>query len=379
MYIISISHKTAPISIREVFSFSAEEQEAFIKAALASEHISQCVVVSTCNRSELYFDGDAQSIQVMEQKLADFKKVKLEDLMKYFLVYCDEKAYRHLFQVTCGFDSMVVGEDEILGQVKEAYERALALRATKYTLNTSFQAAITCAKKIKTDTKLSKTPISIGTLVVNEITQFPKEEKKVFIIGLTGKMGTIIMKNLYKKKNITIIGTARSHNSIQEIALDYRNVKIVAYKDRYHYMNEADIIISATTSPHYTITYQELAPMLPTDKTRIFIDLAVPRDIDKEITRLQKVSLFDIDYFDRVAKNNIQLKEQETERARYILEEQLEELLKTLSFHDFLPELNHIKRLFEEKGFEQAMYEIRNKASHAELQTVLKVLRELAE
>lgn len=379
MYIISISHKTAPIQIRELFSFSAEEQEAFIRHALTSEHISQCVVVSTCNRSEIYFDGDALGIQAMEQILADFKKVNLEELMRYFLIYSEDKAYRHLFQVTCGFDSMVIGEDEILGQVKEAYERALAMGATKYTLNTSFQAAITCAKKIKTDTKLSKTPVSIGTLVVNELLLFPKEEKRVFIIGLTGKMGTIIMKNLYKKKNLTITGTARSHNSIQEIAVDYRNVRIVDYKDRYQYMDEADIIISATTSPHYTITCHELAPMLPTDKARLFIDLAVPTDIDKEITKLPNVTLYDIDYFDKAAKNNIQIKEQESNRARYILEEQLDELLKTLSFHDFLPELNKIKQIVEEKGFEQVMFEIRNKANHAELLTVLEAFRGLAE
>ena len=98
---------------------------------------------------------------------------------------------RHLFQVTCGMDSMVIGEDEILGQVKDAYNNALDQGTTKYLLNTLFQAAITCAKRIKTDTKLSKTPVSIGTLVANEIFHFPKEQKTVLIIGLTGKMGTI--------------------------------------------------------------------------------------------------------------------------------------------------------------------------------------------
>ncbi len=123
MYIISISHKTAPVNIRELFSFTGEEREAFLSGMSGNGHIEEAVLVSTCNRTEVYFDGDSRAITEMERRLADFKKAELELLKKYFLVYSDEKAIRHLFQVTCGMDSMVIGEDEILGQVKEAYEQ----------------------------------------------------------------------------------------------------------------------------------------------------------------------------------------------------------------------------------------------------------------
>lgn len=377
MNIISISHKTAPVEIREIFSFTQEEQEAFLKQVLKNEHIEECVLISTCNRTEVYFCGDSQAIQVMEQQLAEFKKADLELLIKYFLVFCDEKAIRHLFHVTCGMDSMVIGEDEILGQVKDAYEKALRKKATKYLLNTLFQAAITCAKRIKTDTMLSKTPVSIGTLVANEIFHFQKAVKNVLIIGLSGKMGTIIMKNIYGKQNIEIVGTSRSHNMIDMICMDYQNVKMIEYKFRYQYMEEADIIISATTSPHYTVTYHELTEHIHTEKERLFIDLSVPMDIDKDVTKIGRATIHDIDYFDKASVNNTQIKEQETLRALAIIEEHMDEVCKELSFHGFLTVIPKVRQVFEERTFDNILYEMKNKANNEELTVILDLFKKI--
>lgn len=377
MNIISISHKTAPVNIREQFAFSKEEQEEFIQISQRHGRLEEVILVSTCNRTEVYFSGDSETIPVMEQLLADYKNAELEVLMKYFLVYSGDMAIRHLFQVTCGMDSMVLGEDEILGQVKEAYDRALGLGSTRYQLNTLFQAAITCAKQIKTDTKLSKTPVSIGTLVANEVIRFPGEEKKVLIIGMTGKMGTVIMKNLNGRKDISIIGTSRSHNSITEYELSYQKVKMVDYKARYQYMDEADIIISATTSPHYTVTYHELAENIRTEKERLFIDLAVPMDIDKDIIKIEKTRIYDLDYFNKASMDNTLKKEQEVSLARSIIAEQLEEVMKELAFHEFLTDLPKVRQVFEERSFEKILYELRDKASQAELNATLDLLRRL--
>ena len=377
MNIISISHKTAPVEIRELFSFTEEEQENFLKHIFQNQHIEECILVSTCNRTEVYFSGDNQAILEMEQQLADFKETKLELLLKYFLVYNEEKAIRHLFYVTCGMDSMVIGEDEILGQMKAAYERALELGTTKYLLNTLFRSAITCAKKIKTDTQLSKTPVSIGTLVANEIIHFPKDLKKVLIIGLTGKMGTIIMKNIYDKQKVEIIGTSRSHNSIEKISMDYQNIQMVEYKSRYQFMEEADIIVSATTSPHYTVTYHELSENIHTEKERLFIDLSVPMDIDKEVIKISKARIYDIDYFDKASVNNTQIKEQEVVRAQLMLEKYLDEARKELSFHSFLSDIPKVRQLFEERSFEHILYEIRDKANNEELTVMLDLFRKL--
>lgn len=377
MYIVSISHKTAPVEIRERFSFTKEEQSEFLNRILQNEHITEGVIVSTCNRSEVYFNGDNQAVRTIEQYLAKYKQVDLDILMKYYLVYSGEAAIRHLFYVTCGMDSMLIGEDEILGQIKEAYERALGLGTTKYMLNTLFQAAITCAKKIKTNTKISKTPLSVGTLVANKILNFPGKEKKVLIIGLTGKMGTIIWKNIHGKQKIEIIGTTRSHNAIEQCRIEYEDIKVINYKDRYKFVDAADIIISATTSPHYTITYHELLENIKEEKERIFIDLSVPMDIDKDIMKIKKLSLYDIDYFQTVAQNNNEVKGKEIEGAKLKIEEQMDEVLKMLYFHDFLAYMHKVKQVFEEKTFESIMYELRDNADSAELTVLLNTFRKL--
>lgn len=377
MYVIGISHKNAPVFIRELFSLSAEEQEIFLTKVKSNEHIHECVLLSTCNRSEVYFSGDHRALQEMQRYFAEFKNLQPELLMKYFLVYQGEKAMSHLFYVTCGMDSMVLGEDEILGQVKTAYTRALHLGTTKYLFNTLFHTAIACAKKIKTETKLSKTPVSVGTLAANEIFRFPGEDKTVMIIGLTGKLGSIIMKNIYGKPNITILGTTRNHTSIGKLSREYDKVSMIAYEQRYQYMDRADIIISATTSPHYTITCHELKEHIRTEKERLFLDLSVPMDIDKEIVKLKGITLHDIDYFEQVSVNNTQMKLKETDQALCILEECLDEVKKQLSFHEFIEILPTISRKLEKCSFEHVLYEIKDKSNSKELSAVLGALRKL--
>jgi glutamyl-tRNA reductase len=374
---ISISHKTAPVEIRALFSFSIEEQERFLGGIGGNGAPQECVLLSTCNRTELYFRGNNQHIMELQQRLAEFKQMDVAVLRKYFLIYMEDKAIHHLFQVICGMDSMVMGEDEILGQAKEAYERALKLGATKYLLNTLFQAAITCAKKIKTDTRLSKTSISIGTLVANEVMNYQKESKKVLIIGVSGKMGSIVMKNLYGKPGIELIGTSRSHNAIETIHGSYKELEMVHYMERYQYMNDADIIISATTSPHYTITYHELSENITINKKRIFIDLSVPMDIDKDIIKQEGALLHDMDYYNEVAKHNILIKEQEIIEAHRILEKHMEEIKKELSFHEFLPKLPKVKQKLAGRSFENVLYELKDKANHEEFSALLKLLQEM--
>lgn len=377
MYVIGISHKNAPVSVRELFSLSAEEQEEFLAKVKSNQHIQECVLLSTCNRSEVYFSGDHLALQEMQRCFAEYKNLQSGFLLKYFLVYQGEKAIRHLFLVTCGMDSMVLGEDEILGQVKTAYTRALDLGTTKYLLNTLFHSAIACAKIIKTETKLSKTPVSIGTLAANEVFRFPGEDKTVLIIGLTGKLGSILMKNIYDKPKVKIIGTSRSHPTNGNIGREYEKVSMIDYEQRYQYMDQADIVVSATTSPHYTITCQELKEHILTEKKRLFLDLSVPLDIDQEIAKLNGITLHDIDYFEQVSVNNTLIKEKETDQALSILEECLDEVKKQLIFHEFIGTLPLISRKLESVSFESVLYEIKEKSNSNELSMVLGALRKL--
>ena len=220
--------------------------------------------------------------------------------MQYLNIYSEEQTVAHIFKVCCGLDSMVLGEDEILGQVKDAYQMTLEEKAADYEANVIFQKAITCAKKTKTDTNLSRTPVSIATLVANEVFHFEKEgsqEKKVLIMGVTGKIGSTIAKNILSKSGIEVYGTVRSHKSDLTFQWKSSHIHLVDYADRYAYMEDADIIISATSSPHYTVVAEKLEQVFTTSKKRLFIDVAVPIDIDPAIGEISGVTLYDIDFF----------------------------------------------------------------------------------
>lgn len=377
MYCISISFKTAPLEIREKFAFSKEQAAEFIELAAADPSIKECVVLSTCNRTEIYFAGLKHAAEAMELLLSQYKEVERAQAIGYYNTFINEAAVRHAFAVTSGMDSMLLGEDEILGQVKDAYQLALEHHTTGFVLNTVFQNAINCSKKIKTDTNLSKTPVSIGTLVANEIFHFDKKIKHVFIIGLTGKMGTIIMKNVYGKHGVQVTGTSRTVTNHYE--KEYPEVHVVPYKERYAYMEEADIVISATTSPHYTVTKEKLDEALSTKKNRLFIDLSVPSDIDKSVADTKGIELYNIDHFEHLSKNNNQKKEKEIELGKEIMEQELDETLKVIAFHKFLPSMKDTKNLFETQNFESIMYRLRDRESYESLNVIFDAFRRLCQ
>ncbi len=379
IYNINISHKSAPVEIRALFAFTESEKREFLKKAIFIDSISECVLITTCNRTEIYVAGDVTAPIDSIKLLTSFKRVDYESMVRFLLRYDEDKAMKHLFRVTCGLDSMLIGEDEILGQVKDAFSLAKDEGATGYYLNTLFRDAISCAKKIKTDTKLSKTPISIGTLTANEVFAFQSESeiKNVLIIGLSGKMGTIVMKNLYHGKGIQITGTIRTHNLPNEVVVVYPKVKMIDYKERYDKIKEADIIISATASPHFTLTYHELKKHLDRNKKRLFIDLSVPMDIDKEIQNLEGIKLIDIDYFKELSESNNRVKLKEAEAAELIIEEHLEELQKELTFRRFLPSIPILKETLQESSLESVLYRLKNNITSTDLEIVLQSLQTL--
>jgi glutamyl-tRNA reductase len=376
MYCLSVSHKMAPVTIRERFAFREEEKKEFIEILAGKEAITGIVILCTCNRSEIYVSGTKQAVSELQHELAEYKKVRLEEVLKYLNIYIGESAIGHLFKVTCGFDSMVLGEDEILGQVKEAYQISKDMRTVDYEMNVCFQRAVTCAKRIKTDTNLSKTPLSIATLVANEVFHFESGNdcKKVMVIGMSGKMGATITKNLISKQGIEVTGTVRRHNEYLTVNIQSDQVRAVDYQDRYEYMDDMDIVISATLGPHYTITNEDLSKALKDKKKRLFIDVAVPVDMDASIERLEGLTLFDIDYFETLSKNNTDIKLRELDLANAIMEEDLDGAIKEMVFHPYIRRMDELKAAFTGKRLESLLYRVRDQLNSDELKVVLKTL-----
>lgn len=373
MYCISISHKKASVSIRQLFAFSIQQQQQLVKRIKQHKELDGCVILCTCNRSEVYASGSKQIIEILKQEFADFSNINQNDILKYLNIYSDEQAIYHLFKVCCGFDSMILGEDEILGQIKAAYKQALELEIVNYELNVLFQRAIACSKRIKTDTNLSNIPLSITTLVANEVFRFEKEGiKQIMLIGITGKMGSVIAKNILCKDKIQLTATVRN-----ECSFISNSIKIIDYKQRYDYMNEMDIIISATSSPHYTIISQQLNLALKSKKNRLLIDIAVPADIDPKVIDIKNTTLYNIDYFQLECKNNTQIKMKELDRAKLIMEKELDEAIKELIFHPYINQIPKFVQLFDNIDIKKLLFKIRDYTNSDELKVILKTLDKL--
>ncbi|MBQ3969066.1 MAG: glutamyl-tRNA reductase, partial [Clostridia bacterium] len=300
MNCISISHKKADVSVRKSLSLSKEECRQLIRYINKADISRECVVLSTCNRTEIYYTDDRNDDII--DALARHTGLTPSFLLKYVMVYCGDKAVKHLFRVACGIDSMIVGEDEILGQTKTAYSIAKEENAVGYETNVVFQAAVACAKRIKTETLMSKTSVSAATLAANEAAKI-SDHVSVLVIGASGKIGMSTLKNLLSFKNVTVKATLR-RNMAKKKELEELGVSIVDYNERYNYIADSDCIISATSSPHYTVTACDLQKNLKDSRQRLFIDLAVPPDIDGSAASLNGVKLMNIDYFETLAKEN---------------------------------------------------------------------------
>ena len=364
MFCISVSYRKTESDIRQRFAFSEDEQKEFLSKLLSLDIISGGVLVSTCNRIELYVTGhkeedrlldfsgmsEAKKLKFIEENFAKYKNLPCEVIRKNCLFYYGKKAVTHLYKVVCGLDSKIIGEDEILHQVKDAYAVSQEIGAVDGELNILFQGAFNCAKLSKSETDIAKTPISIGTLTANYIEEymrggFGETEKikqdngsdisrKVLVIGAGGKIGSIVAKNLIAK-DIAVIGTTRTHKG--DMPPYYmEGVEWVDFDKRYDYLNKVSVVVSATKSPHYTITHSELSKSYRQDRPLLLIDLAIPFDIDKDASLLEDVELLDMDYFNALSSSNNDAKLSEARKMEMIVLQCVDEVVKRLLVRNFL-------------------------------------------
>lgn len=375
LFVLSISHKQAPVQIRSQFAFDREQTEDFLARMRGIEGVWGAVLVSTCNRTEVYYSGDASAGDAVQRLLADAKGADIHVLRRFFRSYQGERAVIHLFRVAAGLDSRVLGEDEILGQIRDAYNTACGAHAADYYIHALFQRALGCAKQIKTKTCLSKSSVSIATLSASEAAHFKEGVKRVLLLGATGQMGGLIAKNLSARGDIELVAAVRRHC---RISLP-EGVREIAYEERYHYIDQADVVISATASPHYTITYEACRDAVRTEKERLFMDIAVPRDMDPDLVLLEGASLKNIDFFEKTAIDHDGQKKEGKRQAEDLIRIQCQEAEKDLVFHGFLPLLEDFTRQIEGKSARQLFYLLKDCAGAGELRTLLAVSKRLME
>lgn len=324
---VSINYKKCSEEVRGRFTFTPEVREKFLTEHSAVSPVLLC----TCNRTELYMLG---GVNEGLRLLAELSGVERSGVEGCAMLFSGEGAVRHLFRVACGVDSMVIGEDEILGQLRNAYALSSELIRLSHRVNIIFQSAVTTAKRIKTETAISKTSVSHATLAA-KLAAHSAPEVKVLLIGASGKTGTSLLKNLLSYKNVTVLATMRSHSGQAMLLPETPALTVVPYEERYSYIAECGCVISATSSPHTVLTADRLRECCAGGK--LLIDLAVPRDIDPAAAEIPGVTLRSVDYFSSLAEDNNLRKQDSVEQAKQMIEEDIGELRKTLLLHEKLP------------------------------------------
>ena len=327
--VVGVNHNLAPINVREAVSFTDTKKIEAINILLDRE-IDEIVILSTCNRSEIYISGE--KIQQKVDEVANFYKdyFGVKDIEQYLFKKTNLEAIQHLFDVTAGLDSLVVGEDQILGQVKDAHEFCMKLGATKKVFNKLFRDAVTTSKEIKTITKISQQPLSISYIGVKLLKEKmgTLEGKNALIVGL-GKMNLLTLNHLEEENVKNIYIANRNIEKTKEIENKFDNIIPIEYSDRHKIIQEKsiDIVISATSSPHLVIKYDDMPKL---DKKIYIMDIALPRDIDTKLKELNYVELYDIDDLKEIHDKNDIKRNELAQKAQEIIKIKIDEFTEWL-------------------------------------------------
>ena len=312
IFVAGLSYKTTPVELREKLAVSKARLQCCGCRLKLRGNLSEVVLLSTCNRVEIY--GVSPWIHGRVQQL--FQELTNTDLdfAPYLYVKEGAEAAQHLFSVASGLDSMVIGETEITGQVKNAYEAAKAAGLTGKKMNQLFQSACSVAKQIRTETGIGRGATSVGSVAVElaeKVFDRDLSSKTVMILG-AGKMGEACVKHLAKRGAKTVLVANRSVERAEKLAAEFGG-RSVRLEDSAAAMAEADILVSSTGSPDIVLRREDIEKILPLRGNRplVLVDIAVPRDIDPAVAELANVFLYDIDDLEAVVRENTKNREAE--------------------------------------------------------------------
>ncbi|WP_434309102.1 glutamyl-tRNA reductase [Hominifimenecus sp. rT4P-3] len=334
-----IDHSLAPIPVREKFSFTKKAQMEALEALKLQDGVSGCMILSTCNRTELWVNSREEQALPLEQWLCEWKELSLEAYRKYLVQRTGAEAISHLFRLTSGLKSMILGEDQILTQVREAWNLAREAESTDPVLEVLFRMALTVGKKVKSNLQMS----TANTSAIEHAIRFLKQGgydfsgKTCLVIG-NGEMGKRSALALVEEGADVTVTVRQYRSGMVEIPAGCKRIN---YGERMELLPACDLVVSATSSPNTTIKYSDLAKQ-KMEREMIFIDLAVPRDIEPEIKELPKVTLYDIDHFPVCPKSK-RLQER-LAVAEQLLQEQQEEFASWYECRDVVPKVQKISQ-----------------------------------
>ncbi len=326
---LGLNHKTAPVDIRERVTFGPDIIVAALRSLLDMPGVEEAVILSTCNRTEIYCGLSGTEPDEINQWLSNFHGLELETISPYLYQHDGKEAIQHLLRVACGLDSMVLGEPQILGQVKAAYQTANDANVTGKLLGRLFQHTFSVAKQVRTDTAIGCSPVSVAFAAVSLARQIFSDlsQQTAMLIG-AGETIELAARHLHQHGIGRIIVANRTLDRAHSLANQFDGYAISLTEISTH-LSEADIIISSTASPLPILGKGAVESALQKRRHQpvFMVDIAVPRDIEAEVGNLNDVYLYTVDDLDEVIQENMRSRQEAAQQALEIIEQHTEEFM----------------------------------------------------
>ncbi|QTA92927.1 glutamyl-tRNA reductase [Desulfonema magnum] len=323
--LLGLNHKTAPVEIRECLAFSKDETAVALQAFQEHPSIIESIILSTCNRVEILITTESapDAVEAARTYISEFKNIPVNEFEGSLYIHNGDEAVRHLFRVASSLDSMMVGEPQILGQIKDAYRTATLTKTSGVVLNRLLHKTFSVAKRVRTETGIGDHAVSISYAAIELGRKIfgTLEGKKVLLIG-AGEMAELAVEHLIRNRAGDIFVANRTFERGLGLAKKF-NGKAIRFEEITEYLKLADIIISSTGAADYVIRHDQVKGRMRVRKNRplFFIDIAVPRDIDPGINRLSNAYVYDIDDLKGVIEENIEDRNREAIKAERIIDE----------------------------------------------------------
>jgi glutamyl-tRNA reductase len=329
LFAIGLNHTTAPVSIRERVTFGPDIVVAALRSLSEVAGMHEAVILSTCNRTELYCHADDDSLELTREWLAGFHGLAVEDVAPYLYIHEGRRVVDHLLSVACGLDSLVLGEPQSLGQVKSAYQTACDADRIGKLLTRLFQHAFATAKQVRTDTAIGDSPVSVAFAAVSLARQIFTDlsAQTAMLIG-AGETVELAARHLVQNGIGRVIVANRTISRAQELAEQFDAYAISLAEIPTH-LADADIVISSTASPVPILGKGTVESALKRRRHQpiFMVDIAVPRDIEAEVANLEDAYLYTVDDLEEVIQGNLRSRQEAAEQAREIIQFQVDEFL----------------------------------------------------
>lgn len=347
LYLVGLSHKTAPIDVREKLNFSDDQSGKYLEKLSKSQSVQSGIVLSTCNRVEIYAYGQEENIDhELKHFICEFHRLPENEINPYFYQKTDAEAVKHLFSVASSLDSIVVGEPQILGQVKDAYDISKKFGMIDSFFELFLQKTFSVAKKVRTETDIGKNAVSISSMAVELSGKIFEslEGKSALVIG-SGEMAELALAHLKRKGIEQAWVSNRTFETAAKLAKKF-NAFPIYFEQFEEVLSQADIVIVATGSNNYIVTQSMAIKSLEDRKQQpqLFVDISVPRNIDPTIGEVQNAYLYNIDDLQGMVHENQQVRMDASKKANAIIELETSGFIKELHQKSYSPAIQKLQK-----------------------------------